>query len=159
MIKVVFVCLGNICRSPMAEGIFKKLVHEKGLNEQIQIDSAGTSGYHRGSYPDPRMRETAIQHHVKLDSRSRKFTKDDFKKFDYIVGMDDQNIEDIKSMTSNKTPDNYVLIKMREFDNDTSNEDVHDPYYDTMNGFERCYQILNESCNNFLDSLIKKHDL
>ncbi len=159
MIKVVFVCLGNICRSPMAEGIFKKLVLDKELANQIQVDSAGTSGYHRGSYPDPRMRETAVQHNIKLESRSRKFVKDDFKKFDYIVAMDDQNIADIKSMISDKLSEDFELIKLRTFDADASGEDVHDPYYDTMNGFERCYRVLNESCENLLNHIIEQHQL
>lgn len=143
----------------MAEGIFKKLVNSSNLSEEILIDSAGTSGYHRGSSPDLRMGETAAQHGIKLESKSRKFTKDDFKKFDYIMGMDDQNIEDISSMITSKVGDNFELLKMRKFDSDSSEEDVHDPYYDTMHGFERCYQVLHESCQNFLNYIIEKHKL
>ncbi len=159
MINVLFVCLGNICRSPMAEGVFEHLVKQKGLEPSIRIDSAGTSGYHRGSLPDPRMRETALQHGIKLQSRSRKFTRDDFSKFDYVIAMDDQNLDDILSLRKKAKSTEVSIHKMREFDNDASAEDVHDPYYDTLHGFERCYQIIRESCENFLNHLIDKHNL
>lgn len=155
MVNIIFVCLGNICRSPMAEGIFKKLVAQAGLADQIHIDSAGTSAQHSGSLPDSRMRGVALQHNIELESRSRKFTPKDFGRFDYVVAMDDENVANIRAMQPEN--DKTAILKMRTFDNDSSAADVHDPYYDTLNGFMRCYDVLAESCENFLVYLKKNH--
>lgn len=155
-IKVLFVCLGNICRSPMAEGIFASLVEEKGYKNNFIIDSAGTSGWHSGELADPNMRATALNHGIELTHRSRKFTKQDFKDFDYIIPMDKSNLNNIKAMESNDTT-GYQITLMRAYDEQYPNADVEDPYGMNMNGFENCYQVLRNSCSNFLDTLIKEY--
>lgn len=93
--KVLFVCLGNICRSPAGEGIFKDMVIQEGLSDKITVDSAGTSGYHDGELPDPRMRQHGSRRGYKFDSLSRKFIADDFYNFDIILAMDDSNYHNI----------------------------------------------------------------
>ncbi|MDX1629630.1 MAG: low molecular weight protein-tyrosine-phosphatase, partial [Fulvivirga sp.] len=95
MIKVLFVCLGNICRSPLAEGIFKKRIKEHGLVGQVEVDSCGTSQYHIGEPPDERTVANAASNAIKLDHEARQFLKKDFRQFDYIIPMDDANLQNI----------------------------------------------------------------
>ena len=95
MINVLFVCLGNICRSPLAEGVFNSLIEARGLSNKIQCDSAGTGGWHVGELPDGRTIDVAQRHGIELSHRGRKFSREDFKLFDYIVAMDHDNLQDI----------------------------------------------------------------
>lgn len=157
-LKVVFVCLGNICRSPMAEGIFQHLVKEAGLKDRFEIDSAGTSGYHDGELADPRMRHTAERHGMKLTSRSRKFIREDFERFDYIIAMDRSNHRDIEALRDGSEGDGVVHL-MRDFDPEPDSLDVPDPYYGGEDGFEKVYRILRRSCETFLSKLTEKHAL
>jgi protein-tyrosine phosphatase len=101
MVKVLFVCLGNICRSPLAEGIFKHRVREAGLEKKILVDSAGTSGWHIGDPPDPRSIDVARENGIKLDSFGRKAVREDFQNFDYIIAMDKENYTDLKRLSGN----------------------------------------------------------
>lgn len=119
MYRVLFVCLGNICRSPAGEGIFKKLVKEQGLHHNIIVDSAGTSGYHNGELPDPRMRQHGARRGYKFDSLSRKFTSKDFDQFDIIIAMDDSNYHNIKRLSPNLEADEKVY-RMTDFSKNTS---------------------------------------
>src|SRR5688572_8369678 len=98
MINVLFVCLGNICRSPLAEGIFKDIVKKKGLNNKISIDSAGTGNYHIGADPDHRSIKVARKYDIELDHKARQFVKRDFDDFDYIIAMDQNNYDNIKRL-------------------------------------------------------------
>ena len=151
--KILFVCMGNICRSPAAEGVMQKLVQEVGLNNQIEIDSAGTIGYHAGDNADPRMIKHASKRGYMLTSISRKFNPfKDFEYFDYIVTMDDQNYSDIKALDpSNKF--GKKLYKMTSFCSDVNVREVPDPYYDGSEGFENVLDILEDSCKGLLETV------
>ena len=152
MIKIVFVCLGNICRSPSAEGIFREKVIESSLDNIIEIDSAGTSAFHVGELADSRMRKHASRRGYNLTSRSRQFKKSDFNEFDYIVVMDKQNYSDILNLDNNNRFKEKVKM-MTDFSTSYFQEDVPDPYYGGPNGFDVVIDILEESCNGFLDFL------
>lgn len=156
MIKVLFVCLGNICRSPMAEGIFAKLSKESPL--EISYDSAGTSAYHIGELPDERMRETASEKGIQLTHRARQIVREDFDKFDYIIAMDKSNYENILNYKNriNKASETTIML-MRSFDSEKENLEVPDPYYGGSNDFERVYQILWRCNQNFIKFLEDEH--
>ncbi len=157
MIKVLFVCLGNICRSPMAEGVFLKLIEDEGLSSKFFVDSAGTSGYHIGELADPRMRQTAMSHGINLLSRSRKLIKQDLYEFDYVVAMDESNYWDIKSLETEEAKAEIIL--MRNYDDIGTGKGVPDPYYGGDQGFYDVYDILVRSNTNFLHDLRKKYNL
>lgn len=154
MVKVLFVCMGNICRSPAAEGIFKKFVEEAGLDTKISIDSAGTIGYHAGELPDERMRKHAVTRWYNLDSRARQFNpKQDFEEFDYIVTMDNDNYTDIKKLDLKKVYTEKIY-KMADFISDKNVSEVPDPYYGGSDGFEFVIDILEDGSKNLLTKII-----
>lgn len=155
-IKVVFVCLGNICRSPVAEGVFKEMVENKGYSSLFEIDSAGTGAYHVGELPDSRMRETAFSHGIKLVSRARKFEKKDLDYYDYIVVMDKSNFRNVLSL-SDKAHSNVHL--MRDFDPLPEDGEVPDPYYGGITGFKNVFQIVSRSCDVLLQEILKTQKL
>lgn len=157
-IRVLFVCLGNICRSPMAEGVFRRLVQDRGLEGKIDCDSAGTSGWHIGEGPDPRTVETAARHGLELDHRGRKFTSADFGDFDYILAMDRQNYRDIQSVQGCRQYKGSLSL-MRDYDEQSPGSDVPDPYYGGLDGFERMYDTLLRSCGGLLDEIISNKKL
>ncbi|MDC1105254.1 low molecular weight phosphotyrosine protein phosphatase [Prolixibacteraceae bacterium] len=151
--KVLFICLGNICRSPAAEGIFKKYVSDAGLNDQFEIDSAGMISNHEGNKADRRMRTYAEERGYILESLSRPFDKDvDFDHFDYIIAMDGSNLSDLKSRARGEA-DIAKLHRMTDycigFDYDT----VPDPYYGGAEGFELVLDILEDTCKGLLDKI------
>lgn len=156
-INVLFVCLGNICRSPMAEGIFLDLVQQKGLSHRFHIDSAGTSGFHEGEKPDLRMRRTAREHGIELTSRSRPVRTNDLSQFHHILVMDGFNLKDMLALAQREghTPSN--IQKMRDYDPDYPGTDVPDPYYGGDDGFEEVFQILERSCEKFLATVLENH--
>ena len=159
MIKVLFVCLGNICRSPLAEGIFKNQVRIKGLTNQIECDSAGTSSYHAGADPDPRSCSTAQKYEIILDHRARQIIKKDFEAFDYILAMDQSNYDFILKMKVEEHIGSKVFL-MRKFDAILKDGlDVPDPYFGGIDGFEYVYEMLLRSSENFLNYIIKEHKL
>ncbi|MEL6537762.1 MAG: low molecular weight protein-tyrosine-phosphatase [Bacteroidota bacterium] len=158
--KVLFVCLGNICRSPMAEGVFTQLVRERGWEDRITIDSAGTSSYHIGELPDPRARQTMQRHGVTLTSRARQFTAEDFAEFEYILAMDRSNYDNILRLTDSEEDKSRVWM-MRTFEADpptshTAKEEVPDPYYGGEQGFEKVYTMLVRTHNNLLNKIAKE---
>lgn len=153
-ISVLFVCLGNICRSPLAEAIFSDKVSRKGLQGKIMIDSCGTGGYHVGHKPDPRSIAVAYAHSIAMNHYARKLKKSDLDDFDYVVGMDEQNIYDIELL--NESP-HAEIFKMRRFDSIGENEDVPDPYYGGEEGFEQVYQMLDRSSDGLLKYIAANH--
>lgn len=150
-IRVLFVCLGNICRSPAAQGVLQKMVDERGLASSFIIDSAGTGGYHVGELPDRRMRVHASRRGYELTHRARKFTPSDFDDFDIIIAMDNNNVYDLEEK-ARSTQDVSKIVPMREFMSKTSRYDyVPDPYYEGSEGFELVLDLLEEALSNFLD--------
>lgn len=153
--KILFVCMGNICRSPAAEGIMNKMVEEKNLKNKIEIDSAGTIGYHEGEPADARMSRHAARRGYKLTSLSRKFNPNkDFEKFDYIVTMDDNNYEDILSLDKNQEY-RHKVFKVSKFFTDHNYSEVPDPYYGGSDGFEIVLDLLEEGNKNLLEKIRK----
>jgi protein-tyrosine phosphatase len=137
--------MGNICRSPAAEGIMKKLVGQNNLKNKIEIDSAGTLDYHAGELPDPRMIGFAAERGYELNHRARQFDpQTDFEKFDYIVTMDDENFEEISSLDFEKKYQNKIY-KMVDFLKNLKASEVPDPYYSGKDGFEKVLDILEDS--------------
>lgn len=154
--SILFVCLGNICRSPAAQGIFEQLIEERNLQEQFIVDSAGLYGGHVGDLPDYRMRIHAIQRGYSLLHRSRKIQAEDFDKFDMIIAMDDSNYDRLRSMASTVEAENKV-VKMIDFVKGYPQYDaVPDPYYEGSEGFEIVLNLLEDGCINLLDSMIVK---
>ncbi|MGA0556212.1 low molecular weight protein-tyrosine-phosphatase [Larkinella sp. VNQ87] len=165
MLNVLFVCLGNICRSPLAEGVFRQLVKERGLENAIRCDSAGTSSYHIGDLPDRRTRENALEHGLTLTHRARKLSGEDLSQFDLLVAMDESNYEAIQYFSHRSTglysEENTVLL--REFDpqpdSGPGGMSVPDPYYEDAEVFEQVYQIVHRCCLNLLNYLIEQYKL
>lgn len=154
MINVLFVCTGNICRSPSGEGVFKSLVKAAGLGKELSIDSAGTTAYHVGERADVRMRKHAEKRDIQLTSRSRQFSRSDFFKFDYILAMDYSNYQDILRLDrGNEYIDKIYL--MNDFSAGYTGQDVPDPYYGGEDGFEHVLDMLEDSCQGLLDEIMK----
>ena len=152
-IKILMVCLGNICRSPLAEGILaSKLPKEKFI-----VDSAGTGPWHIGRQPDERSIAIAKKHKIDISKqKGRQFSTTDFDVFDYIYVMDSSNYKDVVRLINNKEHKAKVQLILNElFPNE--NVDVPDPYYGVENGFEKVYQMLDETCDIIAKKLIKKH--
>ncbi len=151
--KVLFVCLGNICRSPSAEAVFTGIVKKEGLAGKFEIDSAGTSGWHAGEPADRRMQGHALKRGYDLTSISRKFNPaSDFDHFDLIIGMDDENINALKSMARN-SDDTAKIHKMTDFVREWNYNEVPDPYYGGEEGFELVLDLLEDSCEGLLENL------
>lgn len=151
--RIIFVCLGNIVRSPLAENMFRHVAEREGLAGQYEVDSAGTSSYHVGERPDDRMRRVAAERGFRYDGRSRQFELEDFDRFDLIIAMDKSNRNNLLRLT--RTPQDEDKIRlMREFDPQSDSEEpVPDPYYGGIRGFERVYDIVERSCQGLLRAL------
>ncbi|MEO0899867.1 MAG: low molecular weight protein-tyrosine-phosphatase [Bacteroidota bacterium] len=158
-IRVNFVCLGNICRSPMAEGLFIHKIKEEGLEKYFEVDSSGTGGWHVGEPADPRMREVAKQHGVHLPSRARKFIAQDHEDFDYILAMDGNNYGDILDLRKGTKKEKAEVFKMRDFDKDHVGKDVPDPYYGGKEGFQKVYEMLARSTAELLAHIRKERGI
>ncbi|MDB5255669.1 MAG: protein tyrosine phosphatase [Chitinophagaceae bacterium] len=150
--RILLVCLGNICRSPMAEGILAHLVKERGLIQSIELDSAGTGAYHIGSNPDVRAQEVCLSHGVTLQHKARQVKRTDFDAFDYILAMDDNNYEALKKIA----PHEHLFL-MRSFDATAQDDlNVPDPYYGGIEGFNEVYNMLHRAANGLLDHIIEE---
>ena len=151
MKKVLFVCLGNICRSPTAEGIFRTLVEREGLEKQIEIDSAGTGAHHQGESADPRMIHHAGQRGYQLTSVARGLVPNDLQEFDYILTMDQQNYRNTKNLA---TPDQVdKIMPITQFCKKFDHTEVPDPYYGGPDGFELVIDLLEDACTHLLSQV------
>ena len=153
--KILFVCLGNICRSPAAEGVFKQKIKDRNLEKLFVVDSAGTGGWHVGNLADPRMRETALSRGIELTSRSRKIEESDLYEFDHILVMDNDNLNAVKSLT--KDPKNPVNVKIElilSYSKNSQLDEVPDPYYGGQNGFDKVIDLLDDAIDGLIDSLM-----
>ncbi len=150
--RVLFVCLGNICRSPLAEGVFRHLVRDEGLEDRFEADSAGTGAWHVGEDPDPRSQSVADKHGISLQGPARQVEPADFVRFDLVLAMDEDNLRNLDSLRDgNASAD---LRRLREFDPEAEGDlDVPDPYYGGPRGFDRVYEMVERSCRTLLDEL------
>lgn len=151
IMKVLFVCLGNICRSPMAEGLMKKMIIKEGLQEKIQVESRGTSSYEIGESPHPKTQAILLREKAMLtNKRAQRISRDDFKTFDIIIGMDKQNVKDLRRIAND---DVYKIYLFRDIDQRTQGEDIPDPYY--TNRYEETFHLIQESLPLWLNWLKK----
>ena len=151
--RILFVCLGNICRSPLAEAVFRHKVRQRGVEDEFEIDSAGTSGYHNGAPPDLRSSETARRRGVELAGRSRQLGAADLRRFDYVIAMDGENLREIRALEG-AAGGGARIHRLREWDPDPSGADVPDPYYGGSSGFDDVHDIVDRSCEALLDHLL-----
>ena len=156
--RILFVCLGNICRSPSAEAVFKGLVKIKGVDNDYYIDSAGTYGYHEGEPADRRMQSHAVRRGYDLTSISRPFIPErDWDDFDFIIGMDDSNMRNLADMARNKD-DLKKLYKMTDFSKNYGHTEVPDPYYGGDQGFELVLDLLEDASEGVYKHLSKSDE-
>jgi len=149
--EICFVCLGNICRSPLAEGVFQTLINQQGLENQIIIHSAGTGGWHVGASPDARMLATARKKGVQLTSRAQQIEAGDIRRFDLVLAMDRSNLESMEYLCSPEMAAKKLRL-FRSFDPEADGDlDVPDPYYGRDDGFEHVFQIVHRTCPPILD--------
>ncbi|HEY9637799.1 MAG TPA: low molecular weight protein-tyrosine-phosphatase [Coleofasciculaceae cyanobacterium] len=156
--KLLFVCLGNICRSPSAENIMNHLIEQADLSDSIVCDSAGTGGYHIGSPPDRRMAAAASHRGIKLKGQARQFQKSDFENFDLILAMDQENYQDILSLDPQGKYRDKVRL-MCDFASHHSEREVPDPYYGGSEGFNNVIDLLLDACEGLLQHVVKTYAL
>jgi len=154
MTRILFVCLGNICRSPLAEAIFKTKISKKGLASNFDADSCGTADYHIGIPPDARTLKNALKNNVEIHHIGRQFQKDDFGKYDLIIPMDSSNRNNLLRMAQSEADANKIKL-MRSFDPLHKNADVPDPYYGNERDFQEVFEILDRSVENLIQTLTK----
>ena len=155
-ISVLMVCLGNICRSPMAEGVFRHLLEEEGLADRIGVDSAGTGSWHVGESPDIRSIRTSAGHGVTLTGAARQVQPEDFKNFDYIVAMDTSNLENLERFRAGVGGETALYL-LREFDPESGpGAEVPDPYYGGPMGFENVFDMVERSCRGLLAHILEE---
>ena len=155
-ISILFVCLGNICRSPAAEGVLKSIVTEQGNADEWEIDSAGTGGWHVGDLPDKRMRIHARERGLDLTHRCRKVSPSDFDNFDLIIPMDANNYADLKKLAPSQEAANKIIPMATFIDNSYRTDHVPDPYYEGAEGFELVLDLLQNGCGNLFELLRSK---
>jgi len=153
MKQVLFVCLGNVCRSPSAEAVFNALIEKYGLQSVLQCDSAGTDAYHNGDQADYRMKQFAQMRGYRLTSISRRVQPaHDFDRFDYIIGMDGQNVRDLKALARNENERRKISL-MTDYCSNKIYNSVPDPYYGGAAGFELVLDILEDACEGLIREL------
>lgn len=156
MIKVLFVCMGNICRSPLAEGAFSRLLEQHQLGDFISVDSAGTHDYHAGEPPDPRAQATALRRGMDISiQRARLVQREDFARFDYILAMDRQNYARLEKLSAPE--DRHKLRLFLEYAPHLGETEVPDPYYGGSGGFERVLDMVEEAAQGLLEHIRKQH--
>lgn len=147
-LNICFVCLGNICRSPLAEGVFQHLATQAGWD--CRVESAGTGGWHVGEVPDPRSQRVAHAHGLRLTSRAQQFRAADFARFDYVFALDEEIAADLRALA--RTPaELHKIHLLREYDPRANGDlNVPDPYYGGLDGFERVYEMIERSCRELI---------
>ena len=156
MIKVLFVCMGNICRSPTAEGVFTKIVSEQGMGDLIAADSAGTHAYHVGEPPDPRAMKHALARDIEISHlRARRVTTDDFTEFDYVLAMDDDNYEILAQLCPAGME--HKLQLFMDYAPHVEFREVPDPYYGGTKGFERVLDMVEEASRGLVEAIRDRH--
>ncbi len=156
--QILFVCLGNICRSPSAENIMNYLIEKAGLSDRIVCDSAGTGGYHIGSPPDPRMTAAAKQRGIILKGEARQFIAEDFEKFDLILAMDKENYRNIQYVDRRGKYGDKIRL-MCDFCREHEIKEVPDPYYGGPKGFDFVIDLLLDACEGLLEQIISEEKL
>jgi len=156
VIHICFVCLGNICRSPLAEGVFKSLIQQEDLQKEIRVSSAGVGNWHIGELPDERMLQTAQKNGIQMTSRARQFQPENFEETDLILAMDRSNLTALKQMCP--SPEAIEKIRLfRSFDPLAEGDlDVPDPYYGGNQGFENVFDMVSRTCPEILDFIRKE---
>ena len=149
--SVLFVCMGNICRSPTGEGVMLSLLEQRDLQSKVMVDSAGTIGYHAGNRADQRMRAAAEQRGYDLQSRARQITRSDLESFDLVIAMDRDNLQDIRALHPNPTA---TVKLLSDFLDDSWPEDVPDPYYGGRQGFEFVLDMIEAACPQVIEELL-----
>ncbi len=152
MIRVLFVCLGNICRSPLAEGIFRDLVAREGLADQFEIDSAGTGDWHKGELAHPTTRAVAEGRGLTLTHRARQIQSADLSRYNHVLVMDEANERDVRKLVAAGAPAGHIH-RLRAFDGLADALDVPDPFYGGLDGFERVHDLVEQACVGFLSHL------
>ena len=152
MRSVLFVCLGNICRSPAAEGVMLDVVDNAGLSDAVQVDSAGTGGWHVGNMADSRMRAAANRRGYDLQSRARQVTADDIEQFDLVIAMDQSNLENLKRLAVGRADNIHMLGEYLDADNPP---DVPDPYYGGESGVDQVLDMIERACPEILKTLME----
>lgn len=159
MIRVCFVCLGNICRSPLGEAVFRHLVAEAGLESQIEIDSAGTAGYHTGDAPDPRARAAGARAGIAVGGQARQFAAKDFARFDYVIAMDSSNSRELRRLADDPAEAGKVRL-MRSYDPEAPKDaPVPDPYYGDDAGFDHVIELCRAAAVHLLREIRQEHRL
>ena len=157
MVKVLFVCLGNICRSPTAEGVFRDLVVEQQLTEEIEVDSAGTHDYHTGAPPDARAQETALRRGIDLsDLRGRQATVHDMAEFDYVLAMDNENYANLLRIAKGREDRVHLFL---QFTQDFEETEVPDPYFGGDAGFDRVLDMIESASMGLLKEIRANHGI
>jgi protein-tyrosine phosphatase len=157
VVRICFVCLGNICRSPTAEAVMRHLVAQEGMGDRIEIDSAGTGDWHVGAPPDRRARAVGQARGIPLSGTARQFTAVDFARYDHVIAMDRSNRDDLLRMAG--TPAERAKVRLlRSFDASAPPDaDVPDPYYGGARGFDDVFDICDRACRGLLDHLRRAH--
>ncbi|MCG8408809.1 MAG: low molecular weight phosphotyrosine protein phosphatase [Phycisphaerales bacterium] len=156
MTSVLFVCLGNICRSPLAEGVFRDLAQKRRLSDKLEIESAGTGAWHVGNPPDPRSIEIANEHGIDISQQqARRITEADFSQFDFIFAMDQDNL---RHLSAHRPPDGTATLSLFLDYAGLGQKDVPDPYYGGTDGFQRVYGMIETASSGILDRLFPVND-
>lgn len=156
MQRILFVCLGNICRSPMAEAIFKHNIKVKKLDHLFDADSAGTHGYHTGSQPDHRTVKVCRDRGITIQHAARIFSADDFHRFDHVIAMDPSNYENLRKLQPANAKGKLSLMRSRDLQRGHAN-DIPDPYYGDLKDFEEVYELLTKCIHELTAELMNQH--